>query len=163
MRRLPVLAVLLGVLAAGCAGGEPAAPGETWAELGTGEWEFVSLTDEQEVDLIFGSQGGYHVWASIRTEGLDPSRVMLEVETQVGDDSRPAEHSRVPVDLEVDEVTGVQQFIGWPAVLAHPGCAVDRMIRVHVTLTDRRGVVAGDECYVMPRLPDWAPPPPTCE
>jgi len=155
IRRTASILWLCAGLAAGCGGG--AAPGEGWAELGTGEWEFVPIEDGQDVPLVAGSQGGHHVWASLRTEGLDPDRVMLEIETQPADGSMPPEVSRVPVPFEPMEAGGAR-LLGWPAVLSEPGCVVDRMLRVTVTLTDEHGVRAGDERFVVPRAPTAGPP-----
>lgn len=131
---------------AGCAG---ASAGEGVVELGTGEWEFVPLEDEAEVELVLGAQGGYHVWTSFRAEGLSPEDVTLEIETQPADGSLPAERSRVPVDLEAAD-DGTLELVGWPAILSEPGCVVDRMLRLRVTLTDARGATASDERYVLP-------------
>ena len=150
---------LLGALLAGCAG--QTAPGEGTVELGTGEWEFVPLVDEQPVELIFGVQGGYHVWTSFRAEGLDPEDVMLEVETQRADESRPPELSRVPVDFEM--VDGTAELLGWPAILGDPGCALGDMLRIRVTLTDAHGVAATDERYVLPLTGATTPAPPACQ
>ena len=154
-RLWPVLIILL----AGCAG-QPA-PGEGTVELGTGEWEFVPLVDEQPVELIFGVQGGYHVWTSFRAEGLDPEDVMLEIETQRADESRPPERSRVPVDFEMHD--GTAELLGWPAILAEPGCVLDEMLRIRVTLTDTHGVIATDERYVLPLAGTGTPAPAPCE
>ncbi len=158
MRRLPHLLVLVG-LAAGCSGG--AAPGEGVVELGTGEWEFVPLADAQEVELVFGAQGGYHVWTSFRAEGLSAEDVMLEIETQAADGSTAPQTSRVPVDFD-RTADGSIELVGWPAILADPGCVVDRMLHVQVRLTDRRGATATDERYVVPHAGITGPPPP-CE
>ena len=144
---------------AACAGDAP--PGEGAVELGTGEWEFVPLADEQAVELVFGVQGGYHVWTSFRAEGLDPEDVMLEIETQPADESLPPERSRVPVDFDARDA--MAELVGWPAILSQPGCVANRqLLRIRVTLTDRTGVRATDERYVQPLAGTGTPPPPDC-
>lgn len=144
----PWLLGVVSLLASAAACGE-ASPGDGAVELGTGEWEFVPLADEAEVELVLGAQGGYHIWTSLRAEGLSPEDVMLEIETQPADDSLEPEQSRVPVDLESGD-DGTLELVGWPAILSQPGCVVDRMLRLRVTLTDARGATAADERYVLP-------------
>jgi len=39
-------------------------------ELGTGFSAFAPLEADQRVDIIAGPQGGFHLWASLRTHGL---------------------------------------------------------------------------------------------
>ncbi|MFO0739612.1 MAG: hypothetical protein U0270_27185 [Labilithrix sp.] len=72
--------LLLGapVLAASCEGtnGDPPAPSPPVAvpdtpdsltvELGTGDTAFEPLAEQGEVALVFGPQGGYHVWTAVR-------------------------------------------------------------------------------------------------
>jgi hypothetical protein len=70
------LALLL-VLTAGCgAAPEPSALtiGGT-ASDGTGD---IVLTDGQEVELVPGSQGGFHVWLRVRASGLAPGPVTVQ-------------------------------------------------------------------------------------
>lgn len=165
MRRPPqhtAAPLVLVALLAGCGGSGAEPPGEAAVELGTGEWEMLPITDGQDVELIHGAQGGYHVWASIRADGIEPEDVILEVETQPADESLPPEKSRVQVDFDRDPDTGEAVFIGWPAILSQPGCVVDRMLRLQVTLTDRRGAAGMDERYVVPRAGVGGDPPP-CE
>lgn len=40
-------------------------------EIGTGDVEFEPLRDGDECLIIFGPQGGYHFWASMRVQGID--------------------------------------------------------------------------------------------
>lgn len=162
MRAATTAFVCLVAFAAACGGGSGEPPGEAVVELGTGEWEMVPLDDGQQVELVFGSQGGYHVWASIWAEGIQTEDVTLEVETQPADESLPPERSRVVIDFDRDPETGGAVFIGWPAVISQPGCVVDRMLRVRATVTDRRGATGMDERYVVPR-PGPAGDPPPCE
>ncbi|GDX81798.1 hypothetical protein LBMAG42_36090 [Deltaproteobacteria bacterium] len=38
--------------------------------VGTGETAFESLNDGEELRWVFGSQGGFHVWGSLRASGI---------------------------------------------------------------------------------------------
>jgi len=49
--------------------GEAVAP---QAELGTGEWEWADLLDGDEIPVIQGPQGGFHLLGSVRVRGLEP-------------------------------------------------------------------------------------------
>ncbi|WP_434046707.1 MULTISPECIES: hypothetical protein [Sorangium] len=141
--------VVLLALAPGCAGGdEPPAQGV--AELGTGEWQFEPLADGQEVELAHGAQGGWHLWTSVRTLGLEPEGVELEVTTTVIGDPSSATTSRGRIELtELED--GRCEFIGWPAVLGEPACAIGQPLRIRGVVTDARGTVATGERLVRPR------------
>ncbi|WP_437720318.1 hypothetical protein [Sorangium sp. So ce861] len=141
--------VVLLALAPGCVGGdEPPARGI--AELGTGEWQFEPLADGQEVELAHGAQGGWHLWTSVRTLGLEPEGVLLEVTTSVIGDPSSATTSRGRIELtELED--GHCEFIGWPAVLGEPACAIGRTLQVRGVVTDARGTVATGERLVRPR------------
>jgi len=159
--RFALGAALAVVLAAASCGSEPAAS-EAPLELGTGEWRFEPLTDGQEVWLVAGSQGGYHVWASFLSEGLSPDGVTLDIDTQLADESRAPETSHVTVDMAASETGGVE-LLGWPARIWKPGCVMDKLMRLTATITDQSGVRASDERTLLVR---WAPPPgadTTCE
>jgi hypothetical protein len=87
-RGLPGLAALaLG----GCA-----APGDADVLLGTGEAEWVPLHDGDEIEVVFGPQGGFHVLGAIRIAGLDagnpdllgdPRNPTVAFDFAVGDES----------------------------------------------------------------------------
>ena len=67
----PILGVLLGaaiLTACGDDGGDSNGPGEV--ELGSGTIEFESLSADQDLVLISGTQGGYHFIANARIRGL---------------------------------------------------------------------------------------------
>ncbi len=54
-----------------------AAPAEGWVELGTGFRSYEALEAGQEVPIIAGIQGGFHVWGGFRGAGFDDSDVRL--------------------------------------------------------------------------------------
>ncbi|MGK3982632.1 hypothetical protein WME99_06325 [Sorangium sp. So ce136] len=140
--------VVLLALAPGCGGGdEPPAQGVV--ELGTGEWRFEPLADGQEVELAHGAQGGWHMWTSVRTFGLEPEGVELEVTTTVVGDPSSATTSRGRIELtELED--GRCEFIGWPAVLREPACAIGHTLQIRGVVLDARGTVATGERQVRP-------------
>lgn len=55
----------------GCVGGtdDPNVPPDI--EMGTGEWEWEAMEDGQEIDVIQGPQGGFHLLGSVRVAGIE--------------------------------------------------------------------------------------------
>jgi len=134
------LVALLGAFG-GCAVDTAPTP-ETPAvlELGSGSWRFEPLEEGQAVSMVRGAQGGWHVWLSFRASGMESDRATLEIESQVADASRPPQHTVVDVRLERPDVEGRRNYIGWPEVLADPGCLIGDTLRIEATLTDEAGV-----------------------
>ncbi len=66
MRLLLAMALLAGCEPTGGNGGE----GDPIVEIGTGEYEFEAITEGQELQVIQGPQGGFHVLGSMRSQGL---------------------------------------------------------------------------------------------
>lgn len=56
-------------LAIGC-GPSPLAQGSAALLLGSGSPRFLPIVDGDEVDIIHGPQGGYHIWGSLLSRGL---------------------------------------------------------------------------------------------
>lgn len=56
---------------------DPSDAGEAggWIELGTGARSFEALDPGQQVPIIRGIQGGYHVWGAFRGGGFDDGEV----------------------------------------------------------------------------------------
>lgn len=132
----------------GC--GDPAvAPGDATLALGTGEWQFEAFEDGDQLPLIAGSQGGHHVWLSFLADDLSPGDAKLTIETQLADDSLEAQRSRVQVTLKR---AGEHEaaYLGWPAIIAQPGCIAGQMLRVRVELEDQRSRKAVSERYLIP-------------
>jgi hypothetical protein len=131
--------------------------GDGTVELGTGEWRFEPVVDGQDVTLVRGVQGGFHVWVSMHADGLEREGVTMELVTAKMDGTRDPEMSVVDVDLAPATEGAGTELLGWPAILADPGCVVDSALLVRVTLTDRRGAQASDELVVIPRGTDMPP------
>lgn len=129
-------------------------------EIGTGTWRFEPLDDGAVVPLVKGAQGGWHVWLSVRVDGLDASRGSLAIELQPADESEPAETTTVGVSLDPPDAEGRRSYLGWPAILSDPSCAVGELLRVRATLTTSAGERLVAERELMPSGGD--DPPPAC-
>lgn len=148
-------------LATGCAGVSAGDPeGEPSLELGTGTWRFEPLEDGAVVPLVKGAQGGWHVWLAVRVDGLDASRGSLAIELQPADESTPAETTSVGVSLDPPDAEGRRSYLGWPAILSDPSCAVGELLRVRVTFTTSAGERLTAERELVPSPGD--DPPPAC-
>jgi hypothetical protein len=65
--------IVLAALACGCGGDdEPVVEGPPRIELGTGESSFESLSDGDEIEVVLGPQGGFHLVGSARVGGIHP-------------------------------------------------------------------------------------------
>jgi hypothetical protein len=75
-RRRPLavlgLAALLGAAGCGDASGAAAPVDPDGFEVGSGETAFEALGPGATVEIIEGSQGGYHIWISIRCGSCGP-------------------------------------------------------------------------------------------
>lgn len=47
-----------------------------WLIVGTGTLDYEPLTPCQEVPLVFGIQGGHHIWGGLQTGGFTPDEYM---------------------------------------------------------------------------------------
>ena len=54
--------------------------GDPWIELGTGQYLFGSLSEGDDIELVAGPQGGWHVDVSLRFGGFGPSGIVLSYE-----------------------------------------------------------------------------------
>ncbi len=70
-RRVLVALIMWGALGVGC-GEDPQDLGPPAVEIGEGDVEFVSLVAAQDVFVIQGPQGGFHLLGSVRVRGLEP-------------------------------------------------------------------------------------------
>ncbi len=187
MLRTPLILLATASLALGCGedGGTPIDGevcetfvaehcGETYCGLpevsvGTGADEFIPLDDGDEIDIVFGSQGGYHIDVGAQMERLCPIvYVRASIWFDAGDGDleemydveRHMEAVRTEVEGSSQNVWGVRAFIPcehWPDTqLTCPGGAgseghlEDYEIVVKVEAEDHNGRIASDEQRVQP-------------
>lgn len=160
MRDTVLTASLLAVaLTTGCAAAEPG-PAEAALELGTGTSRFEPLVDGQEIAMVHGAQGGWHLWISARATGLDARIGSLEITQGPADGSAEPQTTRVGVTFDPPDAEGRRVTLGWQAILADPACCVGRLHRVRVTVTTASGERVSAERDVMPTAGEY--PPPAC-
>ena len=152
---MPLLLIL-----AACASA-PSDSGDTWplqVEIGSGEWEWTALAEGDDIAVIMGPQGGFHVLGSVRVSGLEPGDPDV-----LGEPTNPTTTFSVWVEGEnltpgsvyvqgLDPVTESEtgyahEMIGRFAILGIEDDDVleGASLRFHVRVEDVSGVWAEDE------------------
>lgn len=152
--------VLACVMAAGCTAAAPEpTPDEPALELGTGTARFEPVVDGDELPMIRGAQGGWHVWASVRVTGMDVDVGSLRFEHQPADESEPPVELAVGAHFDPADATGGRSALGYAMIFSDPTCSVGRLHRIRVTLTTPSGETLSAERDVMPTGGEFPPPP----
>ncbi len=123
--------------------------------LGSGEVEFVTLGEAgQEVDLVNGVQGGWHVWGSVRVTGMDWRDLLLEFTVAEPGGSLLSEPSRTQAELSCcegdEECEGLGEIVGFPVLVDEPALAAGRNLTLRVVATDPDGLTATASRTVTP-------------
>jgi hypothetical protein len=120
---------------------------------------FVAIADGDEVELVAGAQGGFHIWTTLRATGV-AGPVYLQREARRVDDGTlilRAQQLYLEVPLEAMEVWW-QRDEASPSFMCPTPIGVkvfDVEITLSAQLTDEDGaVLAEDEITVTPRCPD---------
>ena len=143
-----------------CGEAEPTAPPSAPAlELGTGSWRFEPLEDGQEVELVHGAQGGWHMWISLRATGAAVDHAMVQLAMEPADQSRPRQQVSLELPFEAPDEQGARKIIGFTGVVNDPSCWVDTLVHVEATLTTDDGTLLSDEHEVLLRGGVYPPPP----
>lgn len=159
MRSLAIM-VTFGALALGCSAAEvPPDPPEASIELGTGTARFTAIEDGETLPMIKGAQGGWHVWVSVRVEGMDVALASVEIEHQPADESEPAVVTESGANFDPADGEGRRSSLGWAAIFSDPTCSVGRLHRIRVTVTNARGERLTTEREIIPGPGEFPPPP----
>lgn len=137
-----VLALVLLLAACGTATEESPAPR---VEVGTGR-QFTALAEGALLELVRGSQGGQHVFVSLRAWGLSPLTAQVELSLVRVDDGRvvSAPHNlRLPFQPGADP-TAPATLEGLLLVVPDPELAVDREVRLVANVHAESGALATD-------------------
>jgi hypothetical protein len=142
--RLLLLAAVAACGADGMVYGDPA------AVIGTGELEFEPLGDGDELYVVLGPQGGYHLNGSVRVQGvapgnpddlLDPDNPTTEFRAFVGDQRVDAGGARYTQGLDPAPEPHHGQMVGRRVILdILDDAELDGAeVRFEVTVTDVYG------------------------
>lgn len=131
-------------------GGPSEEPPSIEVELGTGAERFESLTDGQEVVLVQGPQGGFHVWAAVRiaAPALDG-----ELELELGLEVAGTPVAGGYTTWRPVFVDGVAERAGLLVILFEPNpWSVDgEQARLVVAVSAQNGQRGADSVAVVPR------------
>ena len=153
---IAVFASAVATAAYGCGDDSPPTPSDMTLEVGTGESAFEPVGDMQEVPLVFGPQGGHHVWISFRVTGFQQERVLMDLDVvPLGELEPPPDALPVRLLMTPTGEEGSYEYVGWPAQLYDAGCYVGVPTSFRMTLTDPAGNQVSDEIVVVPA--DGAP------
>jgi hypothetical protein len=143
-----------------CGEGAPAhGGGSATLELGTGSWRFEALEDGQEVELVHGAQGGWHMWISLKVTGAAVAHPTVRLTMEPADESLPMQDVSVELPFEAPDEHGACKLIGYTGVVNDPSCWVGALVHVQATVTTDDGTVLSDEHDVVLRGGVYPPPP----
>ena len=126
-------------------------------EVGSGDQSFVPVSDTDELPFILGpqgggSQGGYHLWMALRSQGFNPAGADLSVYLIRPSDNAALVSMSRPVSLQA-----MGDYFGLSGIrIVPPDCCalVGQPLIFRVEITDRTGAsgmnevrfVGGDRC-----------------
>ncbi len=161
MLRSSLVFVTLLFLASACGGGEEEPPTEGELQAGSAAADgtgFIDVVDGDEVELIPGSQGGFHVWLNVRVHGAAGALYVERDARRVVDDALVLRGLPQPIEVPGDAMEG-----WWESPEAGPafmcpsplGIQVfDEEIEYTVRLVDAdEQVLAEDQIVLLPRCP----------
>jgi hypothetical protein len=128
--------------------------GDPVLEIGTGEFAFEPVDDEQVVPIVRGPQGGDHVWVGLRVSDVDPRGFRAET---IAHYTARDEAAGEPLFFEFNLLPtddGRHFYAGLPHVV-EPADVHGKKIRFVLEVTDRGGRAARDTMVVEPRKPEW--------
>jgi hypothetical protein len=138
----------------GACADDAGAPPAPELELGSGEVSFEDASDGDELQFYAGTQGGHHVWLSMRVRGLSGPQLELSLDVVP---SAPAPPAHTDVQLHFEPVSelgaGWYEYVGWPARLLMPECAVGKPVQLSVSLSDAQGHSVHAALEVVPGPP----------
>ena len=116
---MPLLLTLLACLGTAPDSGGDTGPPAPQAKLGTGEWEWEEVSDGEDIYVIQGPQGGWHLLGSVRTVGVVPGD-----STSLGHPANPTTTFQVwvngaPLVPNATYVQGLDPVLGDAAPYTH--------------------------------------------
>lgn len=122
-------------------------------ELGSGEASFEPARAGEHLRLYAGTQGGHHIWLSVRVRGFESEQVRMILDVVPAEPAPPA---RTDVKLHFTPVAddeGLREFVGFPARVLEPACAAGKPVRLSVQLEDGDGQHVAGELEVVADAP----------
>jgi hypothetical protein len=140
--RLAPMLLGLALALGGCDDGDPP-PDDAGAPrlvVGVGEGAFQSFEDGDTLDLVSGCQGLQHVWVALRTAGIAPRGVIVDLSLTRDRDGEVVSQPflvRVTFDVGPD---GMDEQVGLTLVVPDPEAAIGEDLTLRATVTDQDDV-----------------------
>jgi len=151
---------LVGVLA-GCSPSPTVPVLDPDLQLGTGVSSFIAVEDGDEVVIVFGPQGGYHLDGSLRVQGIDPGDeddlsdprnplTVFQVRREDGtivSGLQGADTIEYRQGIDATDTPGVYEMVGRRILLDIESDSelVGETLSVSVSVEDADGVMLADE------------------
>lgn len=125
-------------------------PDAAFVEIGTGFPSFVPVQDGQDLPIIQGIQGGFHLWGGFRADGLATRGLTIEFDIDFDGES-------VGAATYVDDLVGEQTPFDYGGVAVIffnndlPEEVTGKPVTLSVTLTDTDGITVSDSVEVVPQ------------
>ncbi len=120
------------------------------ADVSGKKWLAWSSVDWRP-DIVYGPQGGHHVWVGVRVQRLDPVDLQMSVEMWLADSGvrvKPGRTVRMATLRQEGHWLVFSKLFGY---LACPCQVRDRELRVRVEVVDRQGQRVVAESRITPR------------
>jgi hypothetical protein len=128
----------------------PSTPASFDVEVGTGATDFVALADGDPIDLTYGSQGGFHIWTSVRIRDATIQEATVNVSSrfEVGGAAAgsPSGWAAAPALVGGDRVQ-----LGMRNIIDQPSAVTGRRIILRAEVVARDGRHGAGERVVVPR------------
>lgn len=123
---------------------------EPWVRIGTGSRNFVELEPGQEIPIVAGIQGGFHVWGAFLAGGFPGTDSRIDFSLTVDGAELAAAHYSEPV---IRRIAGDMNYGGVSVVFAdnddvEPNSG--RTMVLSLRVEDGDGTVLTDEIEVVP-------------
>jgi len=125
---------------------------EPRVEIGTGVTTFIPITDGDDVELVNGPQGGWHVDVTLRLYDVNPQELTMRIE---GYDAESEMAIGVPIERILTERRVQPEGDHWLRLgdqlifaIEAPDQVVDTDVRIEVRITTPEGATATAEKVV---------------
>jgi hypothetical protein len=108
-------------------------------EIGTGTWRFEPVPNGASLPLVRGAQGGWHLWVAVRLGGVPDDTGSIEIAHFPTAAPESVARTTHGVHLDPPNADGLRAYLGWPAVVADPACAVGHPYRVEIAFRPASG------------------------
>jgi len=138
------VAWLVAACLAGCGDdGVPPIPAEASIEIGSGQAEFVAVEDGATVDLVFGCQGGQHIWIALRMRNMNPRSAIVELVMERASDATIVSIPfTVRTTFEPDPTGSYYDIWGLTLQATGVDAVVEQDVVVHARVMDLGGLTS---------------------